>query len=205
MSHFLSPDDVAHLGLAAVGTDVAIDRDVRIIHPERIHIGNHVRIDAFSILSAGPDGIHIGDHVHLGAGAYIYGGGGAVVMEDFSGLSGRVSIYTASDDFLQSHLTNPTVPDAFRQVRNGAVVLRRHSLVGAGSTILPGVELGWGSAVGAMVLVHANVPECAVLHGQPARRAAHKRDRGQLERLERALRNSVISRHENLPDRKGEP
>jgi galactoside O-acetyltransferase len=189
MNYFLSPEEIRQLGLASVGTNVTIDRAARLIHPQRMHLGDHVRIDAFCILSAGPDGIRLGNHVHIGAGAYIFGGGGAVVMEDFSGLSGRVSIYTANDDYLHGHLTNPTVPEQFRQVRTGPVTLRRHCIVGAGSTILPGVELGWGSSVGAMVLVQANLPDCAVLRSQPARRAKLRRDRAKLERIEQELQD----------------
>ncbi|MSU34378.1 MAG: hypothetical protein EXS36_04585 [Pedosphaera sp.] len=62
------------------------------INPEKIRIGSHVRIDAFSILSAGTEGIWLGNYVHIGAGTQIFGGRGAVLFEDFSGAAGRVSI-----------------------------------------------------------------------------------------------------------------
>ena len=188
MSFFLTPDEIAQIGFAFVGIDVLIDRDTRIINAQTIRIGSHVRIDAFAILSAGPEGIQLGNHVHIGAGTHIFGGGGAVIFEDFSGASGRVSIYTLSDDFTRGHLTNPTVPETLRMVQKGPVTLRRHSLVGAGSVVLPGVELRFGSAVGALTLVRKSVEECAVVSGNPARQLRQKRSRALLEQLEGALR-----------------
>lgn len=188
MSRFLGGEELAALGLASCGSDVAIDRAAVLINPGQISLGSHVRIDAFSILSAGPAGITCGDHVHLAAGVMVFGGGGAVVFEAFSCLSGRVCLYTQTDDFVEGHLTNPTVPPEFRKVRCGSVTLRRHALVGAGSVILPGVELGFGSAVGALSLVRTSVPDCVVVAGTPARPLGRHRDRGRLEALEARLR-----------------
>lgn len=191
MSRFLGGDELEALGLASCGGDVAIDRAAVLINPGRIALGSHVRIDAFAILSAGTDGITCGDHVHLAAGAMVFGGGGAVVFDDFTCLSGRVCLYTQTDDFVEGHLTNPTVPREYRKVRSGSVALRRHALVGAGSVILPGVELGFGSAVGALSLVNANVPECAVVAGTPARPLGRHRDRERLVALEARLRGGA--------------
>lgn len=188
MSRFLTGDELDALGLASCGDDVAIDRAAVLIHPHKISIGSHVRIDAFSILSAGPDGITCGDHVHLAAGTMVFGGGGGVVFEDFSCLSGRVAVYTLTDDFVEGYLTNPTVPAEFRKVRCGPVTLRRHALVGAGSVILPGVELGFGSAAGALTLVRTDVPECVVIAGNPARPSGKRRDRHLLAALEARVR-----------------
>lgn len=191
MSRFLDCDELKALGLASCGSDVAIDRAAVLINPDRISVGSHVRIDAFAILSAGVDGITCGDHVHLAAGVMVFGGGGAVRFEDFTCLSGRVSLYTSTDDFVGGHLTNPTVPAGLRSVRCGPVTLRRHALVGAGSVILPDVELGFGSAVGALSLVRASVPECTVVAGSPARPLGRQRDRERLAALEARLRGGA--------------
>jgi hypothetical protein len=39
------------------------------------------------------------------------------------------------------------------------------------------------------VLVQANLPDCAVLRSQPARRAKLRRDRAKLERIEQELQD----------------
>lgn len=187
MSRFLSRDEISQIGLASYGTDVSIDRTVIFINPGAITLGRNVRIDAYALLSAGSAGIHIGNYIHISFGASIFGGGGQVLLEDFVNISGRVSIYTASDDPVESHLVGPCVPDRFRCVHTGSVTLRSHSQVGAASVLLPGVELGFGSAVGAMSLVHKDVDECTMVQGNPARKLVTRRCRALLEKLGQEL------------------
>jgi len=184
MSRFLNASELDSLGLRAFGTDVLIDRAAILVNPAAISLGDHCRIDAFALILAGQEGVRIGMHVHIAAGCQIFGGGGAVDLEDFTCLSGRVSVYTATDDFTQGFLTNPTVSAAYRNVRTGGVTMRKHSIVGCGSVVLPGVEMGFGSAAGALTVLRKSVPECNVVCGNPARRLPKRRDRARLERLE---------------------
>lgn len=172
--------------LRSVGARVMIDREARILRPDLLSIGNDVRIDAGVILS-GSHPITIGDHVHIAAGAKVFAAGGLVLLEDFSALSADVKVYTATDDYTGGSLTNPTVPDEFKDVRVGDVRLMAHALVGAGSVILPGVSLGFGSAVGALSLISTDVDEGAVMGGVPAR-VLGSRNTDRLRDLESRLR-----------------
>ncbi|MBI3747551.1 MAG: hypothetical protein HY262_01680, partial [Chloroflexi bacterium] len=90
---YLTPDELAELGLASVGSDVKVSRDVRLYGTSSISIGNHVRIDDFTVISAA-EPVIIGNHVHIHSFCGLYGQAG-IVLEDFSGVSGRVSIYSA--------------------------------------------------------------------------------------------------------------
>lgn len=166
---FLAADELAQLGLAAYGTQVLIDRSAILICPERMLLGNRVRIDAYSLIIAGEEGISIGSNVHVGAGVQLFGSGAQIRLEDFAGLSPRVTLLTASDDFRDGHLTGPTVPLEFRHVTTGAITLGKHALVGAGSVVLPGISLGWGAAVGALSLVHKPVADLTIVFGSPAK------------------------------------
>jgi acetyltransferase-like isoleucine patch superfamily enzyme len=47
--------------------------------------------------------------------------------------------------------------------------IRRFAVIGAGSTIFPGVEVGEGAVVGASSLVRSNVPPAVLVIGTPAR------------------------------------
>ncbi len=170
----------------SIGTDVFIDRDARFFRPENISIGSNVRIDAQVVISAGHP-VTIGDHVHLAVESKVFASGGPVVMGDFSAISSDTKVYTATDDYVGGTLTNPTVPDRFRDVTTGAVIIGRHVVVGAGTVILPGVTLHEGSAVGALSLVRSDVPEGAVVAGIPAR-VITRRDVDRLRALERDLR-----------------
>lgn len=164
---FLSPEELRTCGFASFGRHVLIDRSVRLHGAERISVGSHVRIDAFGVISAGAGGIAIGDYVHIGAHTFI-AGAGRIELRDFSGLSGRVSIYSSNDDYHGNALTNPTVPDAYRNVSSAPVTLEPHVIVGAGSVILPGVTLRRGAAVGALTLVRKDVAEFTIVSGQNA-------------------------------------
>jgi acetyltransferase-like isoleucine patch superfamily enzyme len=175
------------LGLASRGQRVAIDQGARILRPELIHIGNDVRIDAGVVLSASFP-IRIGDHVHIAAGAKLFASGGYIELSDFANISADVKLYTSTDDYTGGSLTNPTVPNEFKDVIVGSVRLGKHVIVGAGSVVLPGVSLEFGAAVGALSLVKHDVPEGFVMAGVPARRIS-TRDVARLRLLESEFRS----------------
>lgn len=169
-------EELERIGFGGLGENVIIHKNTEIFAPENIYLGNDVRIDAFSILSAGGEGVHIGNNVHLAASVFIFGGGGKVVLEDFCGLSSRVTVYTASDDYSEGHLTNPTVPDKYRKIKNGSVVLRRHAIVGSGSIIMPDVEIGIAASVGALSFVNKNIDDFSVVFGHPLRSIGKRKE-----------------------------
>jgi len=182
---WLTSEQLGSVGLAALGSDVSIEESVLILGAEHIRIGSHVRIDAFSVLSAGPGELTIGDHVHLGVAVRVFAGAG-VAIAPFAGLSAGVTVYSVSDDFTGGALTNPTVPSDLRHVTAKPISLGRHVVVGSGSVILPGVNLGDGAAVGALTLVHRSLPENVIVSGNPMRQAGI-RDGTRLRALEAEL------------------
>lgn len=179
-----SPEELGKIGFGAVGRNVIIHKSAQIFSPQDIYIGNNVRIDCFSVLSAGKEGIHIGNNVHLAVSVLIFGGGGRVTLEDFSGLSSRVSVYTATDDYSGGYLTNPTVPDRFKNVMCGPVTFRKHVVVGSGSVVMPNVELGLGASVGALSYVRKCVESFAVMSGNPMKLVGRRDEKVlEMERL----------------------
>src|SRR5207253_5776672 len=92
----------------------------------------------------------------------------ATVIDDYCTVSVRCSIFTSNDDYSGETMANPTVPEELRGVESAPVRLRSHSIVGAGSVILPGVTIGPSAAVGALSLVKDDVPERAIVAGTPA-------------------------------------
>lgn len=182
MMSFYSNVELAELGLSCFGEDVKISKRSSIYHPERIKIGNHVRIDDFCVLSAGDGGIEIGNYVHVAVYCSLIGAG-KITLNDFSGLSSRVSVYSSNDDYSGMHLTNPTVPSEYTGVSSAEVVIGRHAIIGAGSIILPGVTLGEGVAVGALSLVNRSCDAFGIYSGVTARRIGErKRDLLTLEK-----------------------
>lgn len=169
----------------SVGTNVNVHRSCIIFGGERIHIGSNVRIDCFSMLSAGEQGIMIGDHVHIAAGCYLFGSGGKITIGDFAGLSARVSLFTATDDYLLGYMTNPTVPDKYKRVTKGDIVLNKHALVGCSAVIMP-CTLGVAVSVAALSFVNKNVADFEVVKGYPAVKVTSRRRR--ILDLEKQLR-----------------
>jgi acetyltransferase-like isoleucine patch superfamily enzyme len=163
----LSPDEISQLGLAAVGTDVAISDRCSIYGAGSISIGDHVRIDDFAILTARQP-VVIGSYVHISAFAFLSGSFG-IVVEDFVNISPRATLLSGNDDFSGEWLPGPLVPEALRNVDGACIHLGRHSMVGAHSIVLPGVAFGEGAVVGALSLVKERLAPWGVYGGVPAR------------------------------------
>ncbi len=176
MSSFFSRDELEAVGFESLGIDVKVSRRTGIYHPERISLGNHVRIDDFCVLSACSKGyIKIGSHCYIGAMSFIEATAG-FVMDDFSTLAARVTVYSGTDDYSGEHLTNPCVPDRLRRVTSGIVTVGRHSIIGTCSTLMPGVTIGEGTAVGANSLVTKDLPPKGIYAGCPVRLIKRRSD-----------------------------
>ena len=183
---FYSDSENKKLGFKNIGKNAKISKYARFYDIEKISIGNHVRIDDFCILSGN---ITIGSYVHIGAYSVLYGKYG-IFMQDFSGISSRVSIFSVSDDYSGEALTGPCVPDEYRKVEHGYVKLNKHSLVGTGSVLLPNTTLQEGSTVGSMSLVKGNIPEWAIYAGIPAK-YIKIREKTEILRFEKLLLKEI--------------
>jgi dTDP-4-amino-4,6-dideoxy-D-glucose acyltransferase len=166
-SAFLTVEELRKFGFRKLGRDVRIHPTAVIVDCSEVSIGDHVRIDPFCVLSA--KRIRIGSYVNIATGAGLLGGN-EVVVEDFANVAPRTTIMTTSDDYLGRSLIGPTVPTEFRRARRGDVILRRQSVVGAGSVVLPDLIIGEGSSVGALSFVNQSLDPWGVYGGVPARR-----------------------------------
>jgi dTDP-4-amino-4,6-dideoxy-D-glucose acyltransferase len=175
MSSFYTEEELQQLGLGGIGCDVKISRKTSFYNPENIILGDQVRIDDFCVFSAGKGGITLGNYIHIACFCALYAHE-PIVMADLSTLSSRVVIYTCSDDFSGASLTNPTVPEEFRfALISGAVSINKHVVVGTNSTILPGVTIGTGCAIGAHSLVNKNLDDWGIYAGVPAKRVKERK------------------------------
>lgn len=166
---FLTATELDGLGLASLGKGSKISRRASIYGAARLHIGENVRIDDFVVISAGEGGIRIGSHVHIAVFGLLMGAA-HIELRDFANLSSRVTLYSSSDDFSGHHMTSPVIPARFTGVTNAPVTIGRHALLGTGCTLLPGVTIGDGTAVGAMTLVKNSLEPYGIFAGSPIRR-----------------------------------
>jgi dTDP-4-amino-4,6-dideoxy-D-glucose acyltransferase len=165
---FLNSDELASLSLATVGRSVRVSRHALFFNPERISLGDHTRVDAFCIISAGPPGIRVGRNVHISAYSAILGRE-AVDIADFATISVRCAIFSSSDDYSGATMANATIPDQYRGSVDAPVSVQPHALIGAGCIILPGVTVGESASVAAASLVKTDVAPYDVVAGVPAR------------------------------------
>lgn len=168
MNSFYTENELKEIGFASLGKNVLISKKSSIYSPNKISIGDNVRIDDFCILSGK---ITLGSYIHIAAYVALFAGDAGIEMYDFSGISSKSTVYAVTDDYSGSAMTNPTIPDKYRSVQSGKVVLKKHALVGASCLILPGVTLEEGSAFGAMSLIHKDSKPWSINVGAPFRKA----------------------------------
>lgn len=170
---YMSENEIHNMGIS-IGANALIHKTAIIIGATNITVDNNVRIDPYVVISAIGGNLSVGSYVHIGAYCYIAAGGG-ISIGNFSGLSQGVKIYSKSDDYSGSYLTNPTVPSEYTNVKVAPVKLEDHVIVGAGSVILPGVTVGIGTAVGALSLVGRDCDAWSIYAGSPVRRVKERR------------------------------
>lgn len=154
------------MGFCSVGDNVYISRKASIYGADKINIGSNVRIDDFCILSGH---ISIGNFIHIAAYTALYGGNDGIFISDFANLSSRVSVYSVSDDYSGETMTNPMIPDEYKNVTSRPVYIERHVIIGATSVVLPGVTLGEGSAFGSFSFICSDSKPWSINAGIPAK------------------------------------
>jgi acetyltransferase-like isoleucine patch superfamily enzyme len=154
----------------AIGLGCMISPLAVIRNPEAIELGDDVRIDEYCIIDGGA-GLKIGNHIHIASHATIYTGAG-VQIGDYAMLSSFVLIESESDDFTGESLCGPAYPMKYKPgyISPGPVKLGRFVTIGARVTIMPGVTMAEGVAVGAHSFVRAPIETSwSIWAGSPAK------------------------------------
>jgi acetyltransferase-like isoleucine patch superfamily enzyme len=162
----------------------------KIINRQNLTIGINSQIDDFVFINAGKQTV-IGRFVHIASFCSIIGGG-EFYMDDFSGLSAGCRIITGSDDFLGGGLTNPTVPARYTNVKKSKIHIGKHAIIGTNVTILPGVIIGEGAAVGAGAVVRKSLEPWTIYAGADCK-PIKKRPSQKIFELEKQLLAEVES------------
>lgn len=135
---FLCRSALEAIGFARLGRDVRVSDRAAIYNPELLEIGDHSRIDDFCVVSGR---VSLGRNVHLAVFCNLAGGSEGIVMEDFAGCAYGCHLFTQSDDYSGLSLTNPTVPAQYKRETKKPIRIGRHSIIGTGALIFPGVTL----------------------------------------------------------------
>ena len=168
LNAYFTTEELNQLGFAQVGLEVKVSRKVSVYNPNKISIGDFTRIDDFCVLSAGEGGIEIGHHVHIAVFALLIGKG-RIKVGDFVNLSSRVAVYSSNDDYSGEYMAGPVVDKKYTNITSAPVYIGKHSIIGSGSVILPGITIGDGVSIGALSLINKDCEPFKVYAGIPAK------------------------------------
>ena len=176
--------DLISFGFHYLGENVKLSQQAKIYNPEKISLGSNSRIDDFCIISGN---VTVGCYCHITPMCLVAGGAPGIFMEDFVTLAYGTKVFAQSDDYSGKSMVNSLIPKKFKDEYFARVELHKHSIVGANSTIMPGVTLAEGSAVGSMSLVLSSTSPWGIYVGCPAQRIKDRRQ--DLLELEREFLN----------------
>lgn len=164
---YYTDEQLQAIGFKKVGKSVKVSDKAIIYNADQMEIGDYSRIDDFCILSGV---VSIGRFCHVTPMCLIAGGIPGVFMEDFTTLAYGVKIFSQSDDYSGETMTNSLIPKKFKKEILLPVYIKRQSIIGAGSIILPGVTVEQGCSTGAMTLLNKSTDPWGVYVGNPAKR-----------------------------------
>lgn len=159
------------MGFKSLGRNVKISTQASIYDCEKIEIGDNSRIDDYCVISGN---LKIGSHVHVTPMCLIAGGEKGVLIGDFVTMAYGVKVFSQSDDYSGKTMTNSTIPGKYKNEYKDRVVIRKHSIIGAGSIVMPGVILEEGVSIGAMTLVTKSTEPWSIYVGSPARKIKNR-------------------------------
>lgn len=176
---YYKQEQLKELGFKYIGKNVKISDKASFYNCDQIEIGDNSRIDDFCVISGK---IKIGRNVHITPMCLVAGGEQGILFEDFTTIAYGVQVFTQSDDYSGKTMTNSTIPKEYKNEYKSKVILRKYSIVGAGSIIMPGVVLDEGTSVGAMSLVLKSTEPWGIYVGNPVKRLKdRKKDLLELE------------------------
>jgi galactoside O-acetyltransferase len=170
----------------SVGKDCFIEKNTCFRVPRRIFLGDRVYIEENAFLTAPlPDGtIKLGNDVRIHRNTLVNPGIGKIVLHErvvvgpYSTLIGDGDIEIAKNSLLANMVqlitANHVFDDPLTPIRNQGVTIGRIEIgedvwIGAHTLVLPGVEIGNRSVIGAGSIVTKDIPPYSVAVGAPAR------------------------------------
>lgn len=153
-----------------IGEDCFIAPNVNLFaEPGRdIIIGKRCMIAADSFLH-GP--IELGNEVAINHGCSLDGGKGKIVIGSQTRIANNVTIYAFN------HGMSPDKPIYQQVVDSKGIIIGSDVWIGAQAGIVDGVNIGNCAVIGMGAIVTKDVPEYAIVAGNPARIIGDRRDK----------------------------
>jgi UDP-2-acetamido-3-amino-2,3-dideoxy-glucuronate N-acetyltransferase len=158
-----------------ISDDVILGDNVFIPHPSMVNmygcsIGEDTKVGPFVEIGRG---VSVGARCKIGSHSYVCDG---VVIED--GVFVGHGVMFTNDRFPRA--TTDGVLQTADDWKIESTIVRSGASIGSGATILPGLTIGAEAMIGAGAVVTRDVPDYAIVVGNPARVVGDARGRGDL-------------------------
>jgi len=172
-STFYTTEELKKFPFKSIGKDVRISKLANIRFPELVTIGDHVAIGPYVYISVRMD---IGNRVEINPNVTILGSNKSYCkLEDYTFISSGSTLICGTDDYSGSYLIGKMVPDSYRNVTYGQIVLKRYSGIGANCVVFPNVTIEEGTVIGAYSIVKKSLKPWSIYYGIPARRERERK------------------------------
>ena len=113
---------------------------------------NNGELTVYNWLVQYVDGLKLGNFTDIGAFTYLNAKYG-IEIEDYVQIGSHCSMYSVS-----------TIDQ-----KKGSVILKKNCRIGSHTTVLPNLEIGENSIIGANSLVNKSIPSNVIAYGVPAK------------------------------------
>ncbi len=168
---YLTIEELHKLEFAHLGNDVKISDKASLDKPHLMSIGHRSRIDDFCAISGN---IKLGNNVFVATQSSLTGSLDLIELDDFTTVAFNCHIFSGSDDYSGSSLTNPTIPGRYKNIWTSPVKIGRHAIIGASSVVFPGTVIAEGCSIGAGSVVNRSTEPWGIYVGSPARRIGER-------------------------------
>jgi acetyltransferase-like isoleucine patch superfamily enzyme len=143
-----------------------------------LKIGEGSRISAFSTIAISNDSrnvlnnsfLEIGNRTYIGEYNNIRSGGGLIKIGNDCLISQHITIVASNHTFYKGDL----IGNQKWSVKNNFVIIADDVWIGSHCVILPGVTIHKGAVIGAGSVVSSDVPENAIVKGNPAQIVSYR-------------------------------
>lgn len=149
------------------GENVKIGHNVIFTNPGNVHLGNNVRIDPFTLITAG---LHTGNYIHICSHNILGGSHNTIYLKDWTTISYHCQLFTSSDDY--SGDSGPVNEYWFKNKTNsGDIIFEEHSGIASNVMIFPNIILPEGCRIGANSAVYKQIEfePWSIYIGNPAK------------------------------------
>ncbi|CAB1274345.1 acyltransferase [Candidatus Nitrosacidococcus tergens] len=152
---------VMRIGVSKSDQQIVLGNQVILFDYIRLVLGDTVLLPSAQLI--------IQDKTIINVGCYLSGEGGLIIEEEVL-IGPHVRILSAGHEI---HQGSPVV--SHNEITHAPIRIGHGAWVGAGATILQGVDLGIGCVVGASSVVTRSIPPYGVAIGNPAKVKHYRR------------------------------